>query len=76
MIMEYIDNPNSIILAVTGANQDFATSEAIKLAQEVDPGGERTLAVLTKLDLMDKGTNAMDALTGKIIPIKRGIVGV
>jgi dynamin 1-like protein len=76
MIMEYIVNPNSIILAVSAANVDFATSEAIKLAQEVDPQGERTLAVLTKLDLMDKGTDAMKELTGNIIPIKRGIVGV
>ncbi|TMS38015.1 hypothetical protein L596_004831 [Steinernema carpocapsae] len=44
MIMQYIDNPNSIILAVTPANQDFATSEPLKIAREVDPDGARTLA--------------------------------
>lgn len=76
MILTYISNPSSIILAVTPANQDFATSEPIKLAREVDSGGQRTLAVLTKLDLMDQGTDAMDVLMGKVIPVKLGIIGV
>jgi hypothetical protein len=52
--------PNSIILAISPANQDIATSDAIKLARDVDPSGDRTFGVLTKLDLMDKGTNAVD----------------
>ena len=36
---EYICNPNSLILAISAANADMATSEAIKLAREVDPTG-------------------------------------
>ncbi|VDN51836.1 unnamed protein product [Dracunculus medinensis] len=76
MIMNYIMNPNSIILAVTPANQDFATSEPLKFAREVDSDGCRTLAVLTKLDLMDHGTDAMDVLTGRVVPVKLGIIGV
>lgn len=56
LLVKYIANPNSIILAVTPANTDFATSEALKLARDVDPDGRRTLAVITKLDLMDAGT--------------------
>lgn len=55
LIIKHIANPNSIILAVTAANTDMATSEAIKMAKEVDPDGRRTLAVVTKLDLMDAG---------------------
>ena len=55
LIYNYISNPNSIILAITSANTDMATSEAIKLARDVDPDGRRTLAVITKLDLMDAG---------------------
>ena len=55
LIYHYISNPNSIILAITAANTDMATSEAIKLARDVDPDGRRTLAVITKLDLMDAG---------------------
>lgn len=50
-----MSNPNSLILAVTPATTDLATSEALKLAREVDPEGRRTLAVITKLDLMDAG---------------------
>jgi replication fork clamp-binding protein CrfC len=92
--------PNCIILAISPANQDLATSDAIKISREVDPtgnlvqyfylnikiyvyiidctnihsynsldvlvltlfcfSGERTLGVLTKIDLMDKGTDAAD----------------
>ena len=39
MCLEYIGNPNSIILAVSAANTDMATSDAMKLAKEVDPDG-------------------------------------
>ncbi|KRY90732.1 Dynamin-1-like protein [Trichinella pseudospiralis] len=81
--LRYIENPNSIILAITPANQDFSTSEALQLAREVDPdvlmlkcSGKRTLAVITKLDLMDHGTDATDLLLGKVIPVKLGIIGV
>ncbi|XP_062527842.1 dynamin-1-like protein isoform X10 [Bombyx mori] len=76
LIIKYISNPNSIILAVTAANTDMATSEAIKLAKDVDPDGRRTLAVVTKLDLMDAGTDAIDILCGRVIPVKLGIIGV
>ncbi|XP_069355207.1 dynamin-1-like protein isoform X10 [Maniola hyperantus] len=76
LIIKYIANPNSIILAVTAANTDMATSEAIKMAKEVDPDGRRTLAVVTKLDLMDAGTDAIDILCGRVIPVKLGIIGV
>lgn len=55
LIVSFISNPNSLILAVTPATTDLATSEALKLAREVDPEGRRTLAVITKLDLMDAG---------------------
>ncbi|TWW75861.1 dynamin-1-like protein isoform X2 [Takifugu flavidus] len=76
LIFKFISNPNSIILAVTAANTDLATSEALKVAREVDPDGRRTLAVVTKLDLMDAGTDAMDVLMGRVIPVKLGIIGV
>uniref|UniRef100_A0A671SUP3 Dynamin-1-like protein n=1 Tax=Sinocyclocheilus anshuiensis TaxID=1608454 RepID=A0A671SUP3_9TELE len=40
LILKYISNPNCIILAVTAANTDMATSEALKVAREVDPDGQ------------------------------------
>lgn len=55
LVLKYICNPNSIILAVVTANVDMATSESLKLSKNVDTDGRRTLAVVTKLDLMDAG---------------------
>jgi dynamin 1-like protein len=51
-------------------------SEALKLARHVDPMGKRTIGVLTKLDLMDHGTNAMDILSGRMYPLKLGFIGI
>lgn len=76
MVRSYVDKPNSIILAISPANQDIATSDAIKLAREVDPSGERTFGVLTKLDLMDKGTNALDVLEGRSYRLQHPWVGI
>ncbi|KAL9090759.1 MAG: hypothetical protein Q9159_001815 [Coniocarpon cinnabarinum] len=76
LISEYIAKPNSIILAVSPANVDIVNSEALKLARHVDPMGKRTIGVLTKLDLMDHGTNAIDILSGRVYPLKLGFIGV
>ncbi|KAD5802630.1 hypothetical protein R6Q59_023887 [Mikania micrantha] len=76
MVRAYVDKPNSIILAISPANQDIATSDAMKLAKEVDPSGERTFGVLTKLDLMDKGTNALDVLEGRAYRLQHPWVGI
>jgi len=76
LLLKYVQNPNSIILAVSPANVDMATSESLKMAREIDIDGRRTLAVITKLDLMDAGTDAIDILCGRVIPVKLGIIGV
>ncbi|EYU42313.1 hypothetical protein ABFS83_14G153800 [Erythranthe nasuta] len=76
MVNSYVAKPNCIILAISPANQDIATSDAIKLAREVDPSGERTFGVLTKLDLMDKGTNALDVLEGRSYRLQHPWVGI
>lgn len=55
---------------------DIANSQSLHIAREVDPKGDRTLGVLTKIDLMDKGTHALDVLNGKEYPLKLGFVGV
>ncbi|KAJ4805165.1 hypothetical protein LUZ62_017731 [Rhynchospora pubera] len=76
MVRSYVDKPNCVILAISPANQDIATSDAIKLAREVDPTGERTFGVLTKLDLMDQGTNALDVLEGRAYRLLHPWVGI
>ncbi|TQB69135.1 hypothetical protein MPDQ_002318 [Monascus purpureus] len=55
MILGYMKNPRSIMLTVVPANVDIATQEIIEMARDLDPEGERTLGVLTKPDLIDKG---------------------
>lgn len=76
IILNYISVPNSIILTVVAANTDYRNDESLKLALQVDPEGLRTLLVVTKLDLVDSGVNATELLTGKILKIRLGIVGV
>ncbi|KAG8488891.1 hypothetical protein CXB51_016917 [Gossypium anomalum] len=82
MVRSFIEKPNCIILAISPANQDLATSDAIKIAREnfmlVDgqKSGDRTFGVLTKIDLMDKGTNAVDILEGKSYKLQFPWVGV
>lgn len=76
LISEFIAKPNSIVLAVSPANVDIVNSEALKLARHVDPLGRRTIGVLTKVDLMDHGTNALDILSGRVYPLKLGWIGV
>jgi len=66
MARTYVKGDNAIILAVTPANADLATSDALHLAREVDPTGDRTIGVLTKLDIMDPGTDARDVLEVKL----------
>ena len=76
MILNFITKPNAIILAVTAANTDLANSDGLKLAREVDPEGNRTIGVLTKVDLMDQGTDVNDIMEGRIIPLRFGYVPV
>lgn len=106
---------------VTPANADLATSDALRLAREVDPTGERTIGawgpaaaagmaleglrsnfvggeieaetapalnnalpsgcgcsagVLTKIDIMDPGTNCRDVLEGQTYQLRNGWIGV
>lgn len=76
MVLKHITKPNAIILAVTSANQDLANSDGLKLARQVDPEGQRTIGVLSKIDLMDEGTDVVDILAGRIIPLRLGYVPV
>jgi len=76
MILTYISKPNAIILSVNPANADLANSDGLKLAKEVDPEGKRTIGVLTKVDLMDRGTDVVDILAGRVIPLRYGYVPV
>lgn len=76
MVQAYMRNPRSIILTVVPANVDIATQEIIEMAHEFDPDGERTLGVLTKPDLVDKGAEekVIDLIRGKDMQVRLGWV--
>uniref|UniRef100_A0A4W4EXT8 Dynamin-2 n=1 Tax=Electrophorus electricus TaxID=8005 RepID=A0A4W4EXT8_ELEEL len=76
MLMQFVTKDNCLLLAVSPANSDLANSDALKVAKEVDPQGLRTIGVITKLDLMDEGTDARDILENKLLPLRRGYIGV
>ncbi|KAF0991553.1 hypothetical protein HZS_2853, partial [Henneguya salminicola] len=76
MLLTYITNPNCLILAVTPAIIDLANSEALKMAREVDPEGQRTIGVITKIDMMDQGTDCKEVLENRVYNLKRGYVGI
>lgn len=60
--MRFIRPQNSLILALSSANTDLANSDSLQMAREVDPLGDRTIGVVTKIDLMDEGTDAIEVL--------------
>lgn len=76
MIMRYAGDPRTIILAVVAANVDMSTSDALQLARRADPMGIRTLGVITKIDLMDRGSNAVAMLQNDEVPLRLGYTGV
>ena len=68
MINDYIKQENTLVLAVSPANQDLSNSDALKLARNVDPEGLRTIGVITKLDLMDEGNSSVHQIMDPRIP--------
>ncbi|KAM0673295.1 vacuolar protein sorting-associated protein 1 [Gurleya vavrai] len=76
MCRSYIINKNAIILAVSSANIDISNSDALQLARSVDNTYDRTIGVLTKIDLMDKGTDVINILSGRIIKLRFGFVPI
>ncbi|KAI1289193.1 Dynamin-1 [Halotydeus destructor] len=78
LVFEYVAKENVLILAITQANIDVATSDAIKVAKEANPELERTIGVLTKLDLVESEheKTVRDVLDNKVVKLKHGFTGV
>ncbi|XP_065533066.1 interferon-induced GTP-binding protein Mx1 isoform X2 [Lathamus discolor] len=74
LLKKIIRFKETLNLVVVPCNVDIATTEALKMAQEVDPSGERTLGILTKPDLVDRGTeeSVIKIMQNKVIPLKKG----
>ncbi|KAK9459670.1 uncharacterized protein V1516DRAFT_628072 [Lipomyces oligophaga] len=71
---KYIAAPN-IILAISAADVDLANSTALRASRRVDPRGERTIGVITKMDLVEP-TRATAILENRNYPLQMGYVGV
>ncbi|KFV45102.1 Interferon-induced GTP-binding protein Mx, partial [Gavia stellata] len=74
LLKKIIGCKETLNLVVVPCNVDIATTEALKMAQEVDPSGERTLGILTKPDLVDRGTeeSIINIIRNLVIPLKKG----
>ncbi|XP_024417578.1 interferon-induced GTP-binding protein Mx1 [Desmodus rotundus] len=74
LIRKYIQRQETINLVVVPCNVDIATTEALSMAQEVDPEGDRTIGILTKPDLVDKGTEdkIVDVVRNLVCHLKKG----
>ncbi|TXT08669.1 hypothetical protein VHUM_02797 [Vanrija humicola] len=71
---KYIREPN-IILAVCAADVDLANSPALRASRRVDPLGNRTIGVVTKMDLVPPQQGAQ-IIRGEKYPLHLGYVGV
>ena len=76
MCRRYCGDPMAIILCVLPANADMTTSDGLQMARELDPSGARTIGVITKIDIMDRGTDAKSMLDGTTVPLLHGYVGI
>ena len=77
MIQKYMIDPSTIILCVVPANQDITNEEVLHMAMNIDKLGERTVACITKIDIMDRGTDARSILLNKgDVPLKLGYIGI
>ena len=74
--LRYVRDPRTIMVVVIPANEDLATSEALKISKHLDPKGIRTVGVISKLDIMYEGTKAKRILQGHLFPLRFGYVGV
>ena len=74
LLSSYLKQTRTIILAVIPANVDIATVDILERAAKVDPGGNRTMGVLTKPDLVDKGAESgvLGVLANRAKPLKHG----
>jgi dynamin 1-like protein len=66
LLSSYIKEPKTIILAVMPARTDIEADMALELIKRHDPEGERTIGILTKVDLMNINTDICDYLENNV----------
>ena len=76
IVLDFISNSNSIILAITPSNIDISNSDSLKIAREVDPYFTRTLGVISKVDLVENYKEFVNIIKNNVYPLKYGYIGV
>jgi len=66
LVGKYIERESTIILAVMPARTDIEADMGLDLIKQYDPNGERTVGVLTKVDLMNDSTDIVDYLKNNV----------
>ena len=74
--LEILQNPHSIILAVSAVNENIYKSKSLKMALKADPNRNRTIGVLTKADLLGDDSDCTNILANEINPLKHGYIAV
>jgi hypothetical protein len=74
LVRDYMSNPRSVMLVVIPCNVDIATQEILQRAEDLDPKGIRTFGILTKPDLVDKGSESsiVSLIEGKTHQLRLG----
>ncbi|KAK9794383.1 hypothetical protein WJX73_003169 [Symbiochloris irregularis] len=77
LITEHAEGSAKIILAVLPATHDLATQEAVRIAQDLDPEGKRTIDVVTKVDIQPASVRQkLDGSDTNAPKLQLGCVGV
>ena len=79
LVTEYIKQKNTIILGIIAARPDIEADMAMEIIKQNDPRGERTIGVLTKLDLMNEDSDISNYLENNVsadLKLKYGYFGI
>lgn len=57
LVAGYMHDERSIILGIVPAQKDFDSQHIVKLLEEADPRGARTIGIVTMPDKLDRGSN-------------------
>lgn len=75
LVASYAKSPNTIMLALLSANNDIANAEALSFCKKIDPEGQRTIGVMTKIDLYEGSTeNLSRILSNEVVKLRLGFV--